>query len=265
MNQPATQPDTAFDHHDRTEFQLERLILFTDAVFAIAITLLAIEIRVPEFHQRPSDGEIWYGMAELSFKFVGFFIGFGVIARFWLAHHRIFRFVRTYDAKLLSLNLVFLFFIVVMPFSSGLFGAYATVRAAFVFYAITVMLAGLAQMALQRYLRDPAHRLILPEDSTHPDLDLGRPLVPVVGFVLATVVVSLLPDNGRSMWLIPFTPLLTLPLLWLQTRRTARLRQYLAQREQPPVAEAAAPPPEAVEIPEVAAPAPERAAAVATT
>jgi uncharacterized membrane protein len=47
--------DTAFDHHDRTEFQLERLILFTDAVFAIAITLLAIEIKIPEFEGWPND------------------------------------------------------------------------------------------------------------------------------------------------------------------------------------------------------------------
>ncbi|AMR28180.1 hypothetical protein A0257_14525 [Hymenobacter psoromatis] len=60
-----SRPDTALDHHDRTEFQLERLILFTDAVFAIAITLLAIEIRFPEFKHSPSNADIWRGMGEL--------------------------------------------------------------------------------------------------------------------------------------------------------------------------------------------------------
>jgi len=260
MSQPVTQPDTAFDHHDRTEFQLERLILFTDAVFAIAITLLAVEIRVPELHHLPSDGEIWQLMLELVLKFVGFFIGFFVIALFWLAHHRIFRFVRAYDAKLLKLNILFLLFIVVMPFSSSLFGAYATVRAAFVVYAITVMLAGLAQMALQRYLRDPAHRLVLPEDRAHPDLDLGRPLVPVLGFALATVVVSLLPDDIRWRLLIPLTPLLILPLSALQARRSARLRrQAWAARVAPPAL------PEEVAPAAVAQPEPAPQPAAATT
>jgi hypothetical protein len=84
--------DTAFDHHNRTEFQLERLILFTDAVFAIAITLLAIEIKTPEFEGRPNDAQVWESMLSLIPKFVGFLVGFTVIAIYWTAHHRIFRF-----------------------------------------------------------------------------------------------------------------------------------------------------------------------------
>jgi uncharacterized membrane protein len=121
-------PDTAFDHHDRTEFQLERLILFTDAVFAIAITLLAIEIKIPEFEGLPTDVEVWQRLIWLIPKFIGFLVGFAVIAIYWTAHHRIFRFVRSYDQKLLWLNILFLLFIVLMPFSSGLFSSYPTFR-----------------------------------------------------------------------------------------------------------------------------------------
>ena len=58
-------PATALHHHDRTEFQLERLILFTDAVFAIAITLLAIEIKLPETEGRPTDAQIWEQLVRL--------------------------------------------------------------------------------------------------------------------------------------------------------------------------------------------------------
>ena len=72
-------PDTAFEHHDRAEFQLERLILFTDAVFAIAITLLVIEIKVPELHHR-TEQEAIDGLLQLIPKFVGFFISFFIIA-----------------------------------------------------------------------------------------------------------------------------------------------------------------------------------------
>ena len=227
-----SQPDTALDHHDRTEFQLERLILFTDAVFAIAITLLAIEIRFPEFKSLPSDAGIWRSMGELVPKFIGFLIGFVIIAQYWTAHHRIFRFVRNYDTKLLWVNILFLLFIVLMPFSSGVFSSYAVVGAAFIIYAINIMLAGLAQVLLLRYLLNPAHQLILPEDRTHPDLDTWRPLVAVAGFGLALLLVVAVPLPGAWRLLIPFTALLVMPFSWLHRRRHARLlRAHLALRQ----------------------------------
>lgn len=238
-----SQPDTALDHHDRTEFQLERLILFTDAVFAIAITLLAIEIRFPELEGLPSDADIWRNMDALVPKFMGFLVGFVIIAQYWTAHHRIFRFVRNYDTKVLWLNILFLLFIVLMPFSSGVFSSYAIVRAAFTVYAINIMLAGLAQVLLLRYLLNPAHGLILPKDRTHPDLDTWRPLVAVAGFGLALVVVQLLPAQGVWRLLIPFSALLVMPLSWLHRRRHARLlRAHQALRQ--PAAPAPEPTPE---------------------
>ena len=226
-------PDTALDHHDRTEFQLERLILFTDAVFAIAITLLAIEIRFPELEGLPSDAAIWRNMGALVPKFIGFLVGFVIIAQYWTAHHRIFRFVRNYDTQLLWLNILFLLFIVLMPFSSGVFSSHAIVRAAFMVYAINIMLAGLAQVLLLRYLLNPAHGLILPEDRTHPDLDTWRPLVAVAGFGLALLVVVIaLPSQGAWRLLTPYTAMLVIPFSWLQRRRHTRLlRAHLALRQ----------------------------------
>lgn len=225
-------PDTALDHHDRTEFQLERLILFTDAVFAIAITLLAIEIRFPEMHRLPSDADIWRGLFELLPKFFGFLIGFAIIAQYWTAHHRIFRFVRNYDMKLLWLNILFLLPIVLMPFSSGLFSSYGIVRAAFSIYAGNIMLAGLAQLLLLRYLLNPAHRLILAEDLKHPDLDTWRPLVAVAGFGTGLVLVQLVPPGSNLVFFTPFAALCTLPFAWLHRRRHRRLyRTYQASRQ----------------------------------
>jgi uncharacterized membrane protein len=224
-------PDTAFDHHDRTEFQLERLILFTDAVFAIAITLLAIEIKIPEFGGRPNDGQVWESMVELIPKFVGFLVGFAVIAIYWTAHHRIFRFVRSYDQKLLWLNILFLLFIVLMPFSSGLFSSYPTVKAPFTIYALNIIVTALAQVCVTRYLLNPAHHLIHPTDATHPDLDWWRSLVPAAGFIVALIVVQFIPANN---WLRNFTPflfLLTIPFSRLYQRRYRRLQAQHAARQ----------------------------------
>ena len=102
----------------KKEFQLERLILFSDAVFAIAITLLVIEIKIPELHEGVSDAAILLSLKHLIPKFVGFIISFAIIGTYWTIHHRLFGFVINFDKKLLLLNLLFLFFIVLMPFST---------------------------------------------------------------------------------------------------------------------------------------------------
>lgn len=216
-------PNTALDHHDRTEFQLERLILFTDAVFAIAITLLAIEIKIPEFEGRPRDAQVWERMAWLIPKFMGFLTGFAVIALYWTAHHRTFRFLRNYDQKLVWLNMLFLLFIVLMPFSSGLFSSYAMSKAPFAIYSVNIILAALAQVGLMRYLANPAHHLIHPTDATHPDLDWWRPLVPAVGFGFTLLVMQFVPDNSWLSYFTPFLLLLTIPLSRLHRRRYRRL------------------------------------------
>ena len=107
----------------RKEFQLERLILFTDAVFAIAITLLIIEIKVPEMHgDEATEGALVRSMLHLIPKFAGFFISFMLIGMYWTRHHFLFGFVVDYTPKLIWLNLLFLVSIVLMPFSTGHFG-----------------------------------------------------------------------------------------------------------------------------------------------
>src|ERR1051325_10483224 len=109
----------------KKEFQLERMILFSDAVFAIAITLLVIEIKIPETHEQVSDQKLLYSLRHLIPKFIGFFISFMLIGIYWTVHHRMFGFVTSFTRKLLFLNLVFLFFIALMPFSTGFYSEYA--------------------------------------------------------------------------------------------------------------------------------------------
>ena len=105
---------------------LERLIFFSDAVFAIAITLLIIEIHVPEVHQPASDLAYISALAKLAPSFASFFISFFVIGAFWAGHHRAFSLARHYAPGLLLPNLTMLCAIAFMPFAtaymSGNFG-----------------------------------------------------------------------------------------------------------------------------------------------
>src|SRR5678810_781896 len=113
--------------HDisRTQFQLERFIFFSDGVFAICITLLVIEIKVPDHHDIFSDPSLWKYLSGRSLNFLGFLISFGIIGHYWTVHHRIFGYVKKYTSSLFWINLAYLLSVVLLPFSSGLLGEYS--------------------------------------------------------------------------------------------------------------------------------------------
>lgn len=146
----------------RKEFQLERLILFSDAVFAIAITLLVIEIKIPEVHDDVTDKALLHSLGHLAPKFLGFLISFMLIGLYWTIHHRLFGFVINYDRKLILLNLAFLFFIVLMPFSTGFYGEYASaelfhkqLKVPFTFYVLNFACAGFVNYFIWRHVTNP--------------------------------------------------------------------------------------------------------------
>jgi uncharacterized membrane protein len=146
----------------KKEFQLERLILFSDAVFAIAITLLVIEIKIPEIQEKPiTDNAVLHKLAELIPKFVGFLVSFLLIGQYWIVHHRMFSFVIDFTDRLIWLNILFLFAIALMPFSTGFYSEYVLrgVVTPVIFYTANIALLGLANFLMWRYLRNPKHNL----------------------------------------------------------------------------------------------------------
>jgi uncharacterized membrane protein len=151
--------DLHSDH--KKQFQLERLILFSDAVFAIAITLLALEIKVPELpHGGISEKALLWALVHLVPKFVGFLVSFFLIGIYWTLHHRMFGFVVAYTTKLAWLNLGFLLSVVLMPFSTGLFGEYATpeslgLKTPLIVYNANICFTGIMNYWLWSYLGRP--------------------------------------------------------------------------------------------------------------
>ena len=91
----------------------ERLTFFSDAVVAIAITLLAIDLRVPT---GSTTREIFASMGEDAFDYLAFFISFAVIGSHWRVHHNAFRHVRRADRPIVHLTLLWLLLIVLTPF-----------------------------------------------------------------------------------------------------------------------------------------------------
>jgi uncharacterized membrane protein len=146
----------------RKEFQLERLILFSDAVFAIAITLLVIEIKIPELpRQQVTDDHLLSKLAHLIPKFVGFFVSFLLIGQYWIVHHRLFGYVINFNPRLIWMNIFFLLAIALMPFSTGFYSEYAgvPVMTPVIFYAGNVALLGIMNFFMWRYVGNPRHGL----------------------------------------------------------------------------------------------------------
>ena len=146
----------------KKEFQLERLILFSDAVFAIAITLLVIEIKIPEIHEKPvTENAVLHKLAELIPKFVGFLVSFLLIGQYWIVHHRMFSFVIDFTDRLIWLNILFLFAIALMPFSTGFYSEYVLrgVVTPVIFYTANIALLGLANFLMWRYLSNQKNNL----------------------------------------------------------------------------------------------------------
>src|ERR1700709_58862 len=101
------------------EFELERMILFSDAVFAIAITLLIIEIKFPEVPEKANASEIQHLFKPVIIRFLAFILSFAFIGLMWARHLKIFKYLRNYDNGVIFRNLIFIFFIVCFPFTAS--------------------------------------------------------------------------------------------------------------------------------------------------
>lgn len=129
--------------------EYDRVLFFSDAIFAIAITLLVVDIRVPG----PTVSHINSARLLLNAvpQMVGFGISFAVIGMFWVGHHGIFRHIVAMDRPLMWLNLLFAGTIAFLPYPTSLLSVAGNQTPAIVFYAVWVSLAGLAEAALWVY------------------------------------------------------------------------------------------------------------------
>ncbi len=105
--------------HPRHNFLIERIAFFSDAVFAIAITLMALEIRPPLVLKGDTETVVWNKFKELLPEFLGLLVSFWLIGSVWLRHHQLFRYVDNYDMRFMVINLWMLFMVILFPFSTS--------------------------------------------------------------------------------------------------------------------------------------------------
>jgi Endosomal/lysosomal potassium channel TMEM175 len=104
--------------------EFDRLPVFCDAVFAIAITLVAVEIGVPEVDDATSAQQLWAAVVEDVPTIVAFFITFAVLASYWLANHRFMSALRGYTVGFRVWTMTYLATIAFLPYPAATFGRY---------------------------------------------------------------------------------------------------------------------------------------------
>lgn len=133
---PADASRAAAKSYDREE--LGRVGAFSDGVFAIAITLLTLNLAVPTV----PGSELGHALRDLEDNFVAYLIGFAVMGRFWYGHHKLFSRLARSDSRLVTTNLAMLATIALMPFTTALIGSYDE-PLAIAAYALNVALAAI--------------------------------------------------------------------------------------------------------------------------
>lgn len=175
-------------------------MFFSDAVFAIAITLLALEIRLPE-GDFAEDAALAQALLAMSDAYLAFAISFWVIASFWLGHHRMFLHIRRYDDRLLLLNFVLLMLIAFVPFPTTLISDYDN-RTATIVYAATMVAIGLTMILITAYASGPGKLTDAPQPALWRQRGVTRSLAVVLVFGASIGIAFIDPDWAMYSWLL---------------------------------------------------------------
>jgi len=185
-------------HRGESEVEFSRIVSFSDGVFAIAITLLVLGLTVPEH-----STDLTQALLDNHNDLLAYAISFAVLGKYWLSHHRFFSILERFDGTLMGLNLLYLAFIALVPFTSGVLGDYDNNTAAIVLYAINMILVSGTFSAQVVY--SYRNGLVRPEARAFERRYAGPANLIVIGVFLVSIPVAFVsPLAATLMWLVIF-------------------------------------------------------------
>ena len=203
--------------------EVDRVVNFSDGVFAIAATLLVLSIGFSLKLEQPDlDRKLWHEFGDALPQILAYALSFFIIARNWLGHHRMFKMIRRIDGRFIALNLVMLGLIALVPFPTEVYGNYPNERPALIVYCVAISAPSIASALLFRYAAQ-GNRLIDPstprEFVVHSLLrSLSIPAVFLTSIPISFVAVGL----AQLWWLWMF------PLRYYFTRRYGKITDVWA-------------------------------------
>jgi uncharacterized membrane protein len=185
------------------ERDLSRIVAFTDGVMAVAITLLVLNIEVPQLPSGSGERELVDALYDLLPTLGAYALSFALIGRFWVLHHRLFETLRAFDSVLMGLNLLFLALIALVPFATELSDRYGQQSVAAAVFGATIGLAGLVHWSMARYSLEKGfvqerHLPRMDVDASHAAL-----LISLI-FLVSVPFAFVAPEVAQVLWLSTF-------------------------------------------------------------
>src|SRR3954451_13895124 len=174
-------PSTRHERHN-AGLEFDRVAFFSDAVYAIAMTLLVVGIGVPHV----SDSHLGRALANLDTSIISFFIGFFVLGYYWLSHHQMFGQLLAVNTPLLLVNLVYLAVVAFLPFPTAIIGVNGDAPLAFVLFAGCLAAVSILELAI--YICALRYELL----RDRPDA-AGRRHDVIAGLIPGVVVLASIP------------------------------------------------------------------------
>jgi len=166
-----------------------RIAALADGIFAVAMTLLVLDLKLPEGIEITTDAAMWRQLVGLRAHFLIYALSFTVLGAYWIGHHYQFHFVRRVDRGLLWLNLLFLLFITLVPFLTNLLAGRTRLHLPVVLYGLNLLSLSLIFLWHLRYLT--RHPELVENGLTATRAAEVRRRTTVVAFVaVASILIS---------------------------------------------------------------------------
>ena len=179
---------------------LERLVFFSDAVYAIAITLLVIDLRLPEGSGELSNAALAQALGAMWPQLLSYVLSFLVIGSFWSNHHHKFSYIEHFDGRLMRINLLQLLVIAFIPFPTAVLGESGNATAT-IFYAGTIVAASLLSALLWWY---PLTHGLVRDDLPAREARSGvvRPMLTAAVFGVSILIAFYNADWAKYFWAV---------------------------------------------------------------
>ncbi len=197
-----------------------RLDQLADGIFAIVMTILVFEIRVPDYGIILSNRDLFQALLTLSPVFLSYLLSFFLLFTYWRSHHFVASILaKNIDTHFSNLNAVFFFFVALVPFSSSLLGRYSYSQTAIIFFALNIILIGLSLYMMRRY----AVKSPFIENTPFTEAENKHAYMHILFPVVAAFLAILLSFLNNDLALILFTLAIVFNLWGKSTRYSFRI------------------------------------------